>query len=124
MVVDDPVAVSTLKSAGFSIALNPVPDVPEEPFAPDVPEVPLVPLVPDVPEVPLVPLVPDVPEEPFAPDVPEEPFAPDVPDEPSPPEAPSRLTVAIPDPLTPYLFITVAVMAPVPELYAVTMASI
>jgi hypothetical protein len=77
-----------------------------------------------MPEVPEVPLMPEVPDVPLMPEVPDVPLTPDVPDVPSPPDAPSRLTIATPDPDAPYLFITVAVIAPVPELYPVTMASI
>ena len=74
--VDEPVAVITLKLAGFCIVLKPVPLVPEDPLDPEVPadpddpldpELPLDPEVPDEPDVPRVPLLPDVPDEPLAP---------------------------------------------------------
>ena len=58
--VEVPDAVKILKSEGFEIVLNPVPELPDEPLEPDEPDEPEVPLVPDEPDVPLEPESPVV----------------------------------------------------------------
>ncbi len=109
-----PVAVpsetSILEGEAFATALNPVPDVPEDPLDPEVPDEPDDPEVPDDPDEPLEP---DVPDEPLEPDVPEEPEDPDAPDVPEDPDVPDLPAIDISTRIVP----PVEGVHPVPETY-------
>ena len=75
-----PVAVPserrTLEGEALATALNPVPEVPDDPEEPDDPDDPL---DPEDPDVPLDPEEPDDPLDPEIPDVPDDPDVPDLP---------------------------------------------